>query len=134
MAAKVFRTRIRGDAELRRTLRALGDDAVPACKGALVGEAEGVMTVSKGECPVDKGILRGTGHVAPPVVRARAVFVQAAYGGPSAPYAFDQHERQDYRHTVGKAKYLSDPFNAALAGMPQRIAARLGRDLFGNLR
>ena len=133
MPARVIRTRLRGTRELQRNLRLLGERAVPAAKAALSEEAERVMTASKGEVPVDTGNLRGTGHVAPPVVRARAVFVQAAYGGPAAPYALDQHERLDYRHPVGKAHYLIDPFNAARPGMVDRIAARVGEELLRGL-
>lgn len=134
MAGKVFRYRIRGVPELGRALRALGAGAVPAGKAALTEEAEAVMTASKQEVPVDKGILRSTGHVAPPVIRARTITVQAAYGGPAAPYALRQHEELEYRHTVGKARFLQDPFEARLNGMPERIGARMGGILIGGLR
>lgn len=134
MAGKVFRYRIRGDAALRRNLRALGSDAALAAKIALLEEAEATMTASKGEVPVDKGILKSTGHVTAPVVRSRSVTVQAAYGGPAAPYAARQHNELGYRHTVGKAMFLQDPFEARLPGMAQRIGTRMGGILIGGLR
>lgn len=132
--AKVFRYRIRGVPELRRALRVLGSEAIPAGKLALTEEAETVLTASKQEVPVDRGILRSTGHVAPPVVRARAITTQVAYGGPAAPYALRQHEELGYHHPVGKAKYLQDPFEARLPGMPERIGQRMSGILIGGLR
>ena len=133
MAGRVFRYRIHGDATLRRNLRLLNGNAPQAGKLALLEEAEATMTASKGEVPVDKGVLRSTGHVAPPVVRGRAITVQAAYGGPAAPYAARQHNELGYRHTVGKAMFLRDPFEARLPGMPERIGARMGGILIGGL-
>lgn len=53
--------------------------------------------------PEDEGILRGTLRVVGPdaqgVVKLRA-------GGASAPYALVQHERLDYHHNIGEARYL----------------------------
>jgi hypothetical protein len=51
--------------------------------------------------------------------------VEMGYGGPATPYALRQHEELDYYHTVGKAKYLEDPF--------RRHAARLDSDMAADL-
>jgi len=80
------------------------------------------MAESKHQVPVDTGVLRSTGHVQLPKEEAGRVSVTLGYGGPAAPYALRQHEELSYRHTVGKAKYLSDPAEAAVAGMDRRIA------------
>lgn len=134
MPGKTLRYRIHGIPELTQNVRALRARAIPAGKAALMEEAEIVMGLSKLEVPVREGVLRASGHVVPPVIRAGTIFVQAAYGGPAAPYALRQHEELDYHHTVGKAHYLSDPFHAREAGLAGRIAARLGAEVLRGLR
>ena len=52
--------------------------------------------------PEDEGTLRGSGRVTGPL----AGVVTLSFGGASAPYALVQHERMDYRHTVGEPRYL----------------------------
>ena len=134
MAGKVFRTKVHGTPELRRNLRLLGAAAIPAGKIALTEEAEATVTASKLEVPVRDGILRSTLHVAPPQVRGRTIFVQAAAGGPAAPYAVRQHEDTTLHHKVGKAKYLQDPFEARVPGLADRVAARMGGIILGAVR
>lgn len=66
---------------------------------------ENVLTEAMDEAPKDSGDLR----------RSKTVSVDQAthkvYGSFSTPYAVIQHENIEYRHEVGKAKYLEDPFN-----------------------
>lgn len=94
--------------------------------GALYREAEHIMTRSKAEfVPVDTGVLRASGHVEQPQQTPGGVSVTLGYGGAASAYALVQHERMDYQHTVGQAKYLSTPVLQAAAGLGQRIAARL---------
>jgi len=131
--AKTFRTTIRGTNEVKRNLLLLGDKAPQVAALVLTEEAETVMSASKQEVPVRDGILRGTGHVEPPVVSGSIITVAAAYGGPAAPYAARQHEHTEYKHTVGKAKYLSDPFNARRDSMPKRAGERMAGILIGSL-
>ncbi len=52
--------------------------------------------------PVDKGTLRSSGRVEGPKHNE----VELSFGSASAPYALEQHERVDLRHTVGEARYL----------------------------
>lgn len=58
--------------------------------------------------PVDEGILRSTGRVSDINLATKSGIpeVELSFGGASAPYALAQHERTDYRHTVGEARYL----------------------------
>lgn len=56
--------------------------------------------------PVDIGTLRSTGRVTGPVSGARGPTVLWSYGGPAAPYAVVQHERLDFAHTVGEARWM----------------------------
>ena len=85
----------------------------------MIGEA-------KLEVPVDLGPLRDSGIVLPPNARGE---VECGFGGPSEPYALVQHENLSFSHTVGKAKYLEDPFNRMLRGFDKRVAAGLKRRL-----
>jgi len=71
--------------------------------------AESVMTISKTMAPVDLGTLRSSGQVKP-VKRENLDFsVELIYGGAASEYASIQHERLDYFHSVGQAKYLEEP-------------------------
>lgn len=70
--------------------------------------AEEVMTDVKASAPgkgvpVDTGALRASGTVEGPDPLNLVVI---GFGGPAAPYALKQHERTDYSHTVGEARYL----------------------------
>lgn len=122
---------IRGLPEVRAALRRYGRRANKGLAAGLYQEGERIMAVSKTEVPVDQGVLRSTGHVQLPKEEAGRVSVTLGYGGPAAPYALRQHEELSYRHTVGKAKYLSDPADAAMAGMDRRIAKVIERHIEG---
>ena len=53
--------------------------------------------------PRDLGNLAGTGKVFGPNSEGE---VRLVFGGTAAPYALVQHERLDYRHDLGEARYL----------------------------
>lgn len=108
-----------------RAAAAFGERMADELARDLYQEAETIITASKLEVPVDTGALRGTAHVRAPVVAESVISVEAGYGGPATPYALRQHEEMDYAHTVGNAKYLEGPYRRQLAGMDERIAARL---------
>lgn len=90
-----------------------------AVGGALLLEASRIEAVSIREVPVDTGRLRATAFVTPPDTTIRAVSVQFGYG---TEYAVPVHERTEVQHRTGKAKFLSDPVNAAESGAARRIA------------
>lgn len=117
----------KGLPEVKAKLRMYGRRANKGLKAGLYQEGEGIMAKSLTEVPRDTGVLASTGHVQLPKEEAGRVSVTLGYGGPAAPYALRQHEELSYKHTVGKAKYLSDPANAAMAGMDRRIAAVIER-------
>jgi len=121
------RVHMKGAREFERRLARLAQAAplVRAAAKALYTEAELVMTEAKKRTPVDTGALRSSGLVEPPLLTGASVEVSFGFGGPAAPYAVVQHERLDYRHTVGQAKFLEQPFNEALP----RIRAAMGRVL-----
>ena len=51
------------------------------------------------------GTLKNSGRVDRPEKRGAEVTVKLKYGGAAIPYALIQHERTDYHHTRGQAKY-----------------------------
>lgn len=55
--------------------------------------------------PRDMGDLASTRKVETGGSRERP-HADLSFGGPAAPYALVQHERLDYAHTVGEARYL----------------------------
>lgn len=84
----------------RRRVQGIGADGA-----VVVGEE--IMTDVKAAVPgrgvpVDEGTLRGSGTVEGPA-QGRVVL---AFGGAAAPYALVQHERTDFHHDIGEARYL----------------------------
>lgn len=73
-------------------LRLIGEEILTDVKASSPGHG----------VPVDKGILRASGMVEQPEPLA----VDISFGGAAAPYALVQHERLDFHHTVGEARYL----------------------------
>ena len=113
---------IEGERQLAAALAASGPIATKAFAAAGVIEMEKVMAEAKAETPVDKGILRDSGHVLPPDIGATEVEITAGFGGAASAYAIVQHERLDYSHPSGNAKFLERPFLAAIPSMVSSLA------------
>lgn len=97
---------------------------------AIYAEAELIMTDSKDNyVPVDIGTLKASGYVNEPEEVGHKVSVELGYGGEADDYAWVQHERLDFHHEVGEAKYLETPFNEAVNGLEGRLAERVKRRL-----
>lgn len=93
--------------------------------------------------PVDTGNLRDSGftittsleHLGPSsevsgeaqalVEEGGTINAVVGFGGPSAEYAIVQHERTDYHHRIGQAKYLETAVNARVEEIAPTIAARV---------
>lgn len=120
---------VKGLANLRKKLSKIKVDTDFEIGRALYLEGERIMMVSKHLVPVDTGVLRNTGHVAPLEKDREGWLVMLGYGGPAAPYAKHVHERTNVPHKVGQAKYLETPAVEAEADMPRRIRDRLKRRL-----
>ena len=118
-----------GLGDLRRALKQAGALATPALAAAALEEQEKVMAVAKSRTPVDVATLRGSGTVLPPKVSGSRVEVTAGFGGAASAYALIQHERLDFRHTVGQAKYLESAFLEHQPGMGAALAAGVRRAL-----
>lgn len=113
-----------GQGQLRAALRAEGDKALHALGGALYREGSEIIGVSQDQyAPVDVGVLRSSGFVDLPEYSGTHVSVQIGYGGAAEDYALVQHERLDFHHTVGQAKYLERPMLEAENGLEARLAA-----------
>ena len=117
-----MRLEMEGIDRLRNIIRTRPDIAVRALAEGLYTEANLIMTRSKADfVPVDLGTLRGTDRT--------KVTVTMGYGGAASAYALVQHERTDYHHTVGQAKYLEQPVLEAAGGLGNRIGRRVGKRL-----
>jgi hypothetical protein len=77
--------------------------------------------------PVKDGILRGSGYVE--LNADGELRVTLGFGGPAGAYAVPQHERLDYRHTVGEAKYLEKPLMAAASTLAADLAASIREEV-----
>jgi hypothetical protein len=94
---------------------------------ALVAFAESQM-----EVPLDLGTLMRSGFVSPPERGGNTIEVTISYGGAASLYAMRVHEGVGMKFQNGrKAKYLSDPTEAAVVGLDRRIAERLQSALGG---
>lgn len=118
------RFRLTGADRLARKLGQLAASRLvrEAAARGLFQASESILTASKPLVPVDTGALRASGFVEPPNPRAELMQATIGYGGPAAPYAVVQHERVDFRHVVGQAKYLEQPLLEAAPRVPRQIA------------
>ena len=134
--------------EVVNQLEALGVDTTQAAARAIYSTAQHIANQSQNLVPVDPVVLRGTMDV----TRMKS-FTQKdirsviSYGGPSAPYAVEQHENLKLWHppkppgrsVVGKRqgsgpkepgerggpKYLEHPFLEETKNWPARLAERI---------
>jgi hypothetical protein len=120
---------IQGLPRLTTLLRGAGVAATKALSAALYQQGLAIMSESQREVPVDTGVLRASGRVAQPRVEGSRVTVELGYGGAASAYAWPQHERTDYAHTVGKAKYLLDPLTRHIESIPRTVADRIESEL-----
>ena len=111
------------DAALRR-LSDLAEKAPDAVGAGLFLEANNIMADAKTRVPVDQGVLRASGYVAPPVMERGSPVVELGFGGPAASYAVRQHEDTSLRHPDGgEAKFLEKAADQARPGIAGRVAA-----------
>jgi|OM-RGC.v1.025673210 hypothetical protein len=82
--------------------------AVRGAEAGLYAAASIIMTEAKRRAPLDKGPLRSSGYVTLPFRKGDGAEVEAGFGGQAKEYAVIQHERLDFAHDVGEAKYLEN--------------------------
>jgi len=113
---------MKGVPEGIRNLENIRRRLLKGMEAGLYHEAERIMADSKTNyVPVDLGTLKGSGRVEQPTNDGQTIRVTLGYGGAASAYALVQHERLDYHHTVGQAKYLETPVMNAAHGLGQRL-------------
>jgi hypothetical protein len=93
---------------------------------AMYQEMQIEMTEAKRRCPVETGVLRASGTVSRPEIDSYDnINVMLSFGGAAQDYAIVQHERLDFVHKVGQAKFLESVLNESQSHMGTRIARRI---------
>lgn len=100
--------------QLEATIKSQKTDWLRDVAQDLTGEAQR-------RAPKDEGTLRASGHWEVKGEKARIMFDQE--------YAAIQHERIDFVHTDGEAKYLERPMKEKQAAYINDLAARLRRKI-----
>lgn len=118
----MIRLTVQGDEKLKKILKAASKGSEQALAGPLRFEAERIMTDAKLLTPVDTNTLRASGVVQSPDIHAGRVVVELGFGGAAKAYALVQHERTDFHHTSGQAKFLEQPVKEAERGFGERIS------------
>lgn len=110
--------------ELKYKVQNMAESQKEALRNSLKKSANELLKYAREEAPEDTGFLKKTSYVEDLGNQFDVVFSATAgdrademgdyeYGGDrDYNYAWIQHERTWYRHRKGKAKYLSDPFEA----------------------
>src|SRR5678815_2245328 len=137
---------VHGVVEMQKKLREIAAKFPDRVAAALYKEAQIEMTESKRRCPVSPtaaqfkamgrtmpkglvpGTLRNSGTVHEPERHGKNISVTLSYGGAAIDYAVVQHERLDFHHTTGQAKYLESVLNESRSHMAERIAVRIHFD------
>ena len=95
-------------------------DLEKAARAGLQDAAKKVLKRAKELAPIDDGDLRKSGRVS-----VDDVFVTVRF---TAPHAWIQHERMDYEHDEGGAKYLERAVGEiGVLAMVEGVAARVRR-------
>ncbi len=98
---------------------------------AIHAEADIQMVEAQRRVPEDSGDLKATGRVQMESGRGevKAFLTFGNEADRTGIYAIVQHERLDYAHTKGQAKYLESVLMEAAPGLGQRIANRIHLDM-----
>lgn len=135
--------KVRGVGDMIKVLKDIADKFPDRVAAAIYQEGQIEMTEAKRRTPVSPtaaqfkamgrtmpkglvpGTLRASGTVSEPERHGRNISVTLSFGGAAIEYAVVQHERLDYIHTTGQAKYLESVLNESRSSMASRIAARV---------
>lgn len=104
--------------ELKKQVRQIKN----ATSEGLSAAAQHLLNQSLPLVPVDTGRLRASGKVTEASPLTKYVSYQAFDPNSGYEYAPIQHESLNYKHKVGQAKYLEDPFRIELNNMVDIIA------------
>lgn len=109
------------DMKLVKTTRLMRD----GLKAGLEEAMAQVMDEAKERVPEDYGDLHDSGYVGHAKIKDGGLTIDAGFGGPAAPYALVQHEREDFNHTKGEAKYFEKALDNNAAEAEKVIGAHL---------
>jgi len=99
-----------GVQDMIRRLGATKAQVHDACGEGLFRFGSKIMSISRAEyVPYKTHTLQKSGMAHEPEWRGDTATVTLSYGGPGIPYALIQHERTDFHHPHGQAKYLETP-------------------------
>jgi hypothetical protein len=108
----------------------LPDKLNRAIKRGMNQWSEETMTLAKERAPVDEGTLRASGFVEPAEGAGNVITQALGFGGAASAYALIQHERLDFHHNVGQAKFLEsaalDREHELKTTIEQEIASEIG--------
>lgn len=109
--------------ELQDLLTKMTKLARDGMRAGLHEAASDIMDEAKERAPLDMGDLRGSGYVGHPKQEGTEISVPIGFGGPAAPYAVVQHEREDFNHDVGEAKYLEKAIDNQIGEAGAKVGA-----------
>lgn len=107
-----FKLKIKGVKKVAKRIAQASKTIDVVTASAVYAAGSAIMTEAKRRAPVDHGDLRGSGYVSLPEQKGRKVRSEIGFGGPASAYAIVQHERTDFSHDVGEAKYLERAISA----------------------
>jgi hypothetical protein len=128
MSGKITLTGMNTVNRFMRRMEIAGRGAAIA-RPALYRNAELMMTESKRNTPVDKGLLRASGEVRYPAPTSTRTFASLDY---TEDYAVYVHEDLTVYHPVGHAKFLEKAVNKGMRRLERDIAkayAAIGKGL-----
>lgn len=122
-----------GEQEMMALLATVTKAGQKGMRTGLYAVASDIMEDAKERAPKDTGDLRGSGYVDRPKTEGGETSVELGFGGPSAPYAVIQHEREDFNHDIGEAKYLEKAIDGQAADAPRRLASAVADEILGTV-
>lgn len=123
MGQKIVSVELKGLDRFIQKFQITTAQLVPEMGGALYEKASEIADKADTLVPYDTGNLARSQIVTAPATQGSQTFVEIVYGGPAAPYAEVQHEREDFHHPSlasglppngRQAKYLEEPFDDAI--------------------
>lgn len=114
--------RLKGDKEARAWLVQLSKLFPRAAAAALYEEGVAIGRLAQQKAPVREGDLESSMYVALPAGSGAETMVEVGFG---SDYAIIQHERTDYQHAKGEAKFLERAGAERARTLLQRVAARI---------
>lgn len=103
----IIRTELLGFNELIKTMRRDIDTRIQQDVGSMYDSLSDLLDIIKADyVPIDTGQLRDSGFISNPFQTPNGWEVAIGF---AEPYALIQHERLDYNHPHGQAKYLEEP-------------------------